>query len=48
LFAHPALPAFALNGLLGAIIGSIVGLVEVVLAYELILSDAARPVRIHT
>jgi hypothetical protein len=47
LFAHPALPAFALNGLLGAIIGSIVGLVEVVLAYELILFDAALPVRIR-
>jgi hypothetical protein len=36
LFDHPVLPAFLLNGLLGTIIGSIVGLVEVVLAYELI------------
>ena len=35
-FEHPLVPAFLLNGLLGMIIGSIVGLVEVVLAYELI------------
>jgi hypothetical protein len=35
-FEHPALPAFLLNGLLGMVIGSVVGLVEVVLAYELI------------
>ena len=38
-FEHPLLPAFLLNGLLGMVIGSIVGLVEVVLAYDLI----ARP-----
>ena len=36
LFDHPLIPAFLLNGLLGMIIGSVVGLVEVVLAYELI------------
>ena len=30
------MPAFLLNGLLGMVIGSVVGLVEVVLAYELI------------
>ena len=36
IFEHPFLPAFLLNGLLGMVIGSIVGLVEVVLAYELI------------
>jgi len=36
IFDHPVVPAFLLNGLLGMIIGSIVGLIEVVLAYELI------------
>lgn len=36
IFEHPLLPAFLLNGLLGMVIGSIVGLVEVVLAYDLI------------
>ena len=36
LFEHPLVPAFLLNGLLGMVIGSVVGLVEVVLAYELI------------
>jgi hypothetical protein len=36
IFAHPLVPAFLLNGLLGMVIGSVVGLVEVVLAYELI------------
>ncbi len=36
IFEHPFVPAFLLNGLLGMVIGSIVGLVEVVLAYELI------------
>jgi hypothetical protein len=35
-FEHPVVPAFVFNGLLGMIIGSIVGLIEVVLAYELI------------
>jgi hypothetical protein len=35
-FEHPLVPAFLLNGLLGMVIGSVVGLVEVVLAYELI------------
>jgi hypothetical protein len=36
IFDHPVVPAFLLNGLLGMVIGSFVGLVEVVLAYELI------------
>jgi hypothetical protein len=36
IFEHPVVPAFLLNGLLGMVIGSVVGLVEVVLAYELI------------
>ena len=36
IFEHPLVPAFLLNGLLGMVIGSVVGLVEVVLAYELI------------
>jgi hypothetical protein len=36
LFEHPLVPAFLLNGLLGTVIASVVGLVEVVLAYELI------------
>jgi hypothetical protein len=36
IFDHPVVPAFFLNGLLGMVIGSVVGLVEVVLAYELI------------
>ena len=40
IFEHPFVPAFFLNGLLGMVIGSVVGLVEVVLAYELI---ARRP-----
>ncbi len=39
IFEHPVLPAFLLNGLLGAVIGSIVGLVEVVLAYDLIARE---------
>jgi hypothetical protein len=43
LFEHPLVPAFLLNGLLGMIIGSVVGLIEVVLAYELIArTDNAR------
>ena len=43
LFDHPLIPAFLLNGLLGMVIGSVVGLVEVVLAYELIArSDAGK------
>jgi hypothetical protein len=41
IFEHPAVPAFLLNGLLGMVIGSIVGLVEVVLTYELIARHAA-------
>jgi hypothetical protein len=45
LFDHPVLPAFLLNGLLGTAIGSVVGLVEVVLAYELIGHDRREPVR---
>jgi hypothetical protein len=40
IFDHPVVPAFLLNGVLGAVIGSIVGLVEVVLTYELIEEDA--------
>ena len=44
LFDHPVVPAFVLNGLLGMIIGSVVGLIEVVLAYELI-GRADQPVR---
>jgi hypothetical protein len=36
IFEHPFVPAFLLNGLLGMVIGSVVGLIEVVLAYELI------------
>jgi hypothetical protein len=40
IFEHPLVPAFLVNGLIGMVIGSIVGLVEVVLAYELI---AGRP-----
>jgi hypothetical protein len=36
LFEHPLVPAFLFNGLLGMLVGSVVGLVEVVLAYELI------------
>jgi hypothetical protein len=36
IFEHPLVPAFLLNGLLGMVVGSIVGLVEVVMAYELI------------
>jgi hypothetical protein len=37
IFEHPLVPALCLNGLLGMVIGSIVGLFEVVLAYELIM-----------
>jgi hypothetical protein len=36
IFEHPFVPAFLLNGVLGMIIGSVVGLVEVVLAYDVI------------
>jgi hypothetical protein len=44
IFDHPVAPAFLLNGLLGMVIGSVVGLVEVVLAYELIARNPApRP-----
>jgi hypothetical protein len=39
LFEHPVLPAFVLNGLLGTLIASVIGLVEVVLAYELIAEN---------
>jgi hypothetical protein len=45
IFDHPVLPAFLLNGLLGMLIGSVVGLVEVVLAYDLIArTDNRAPV----
>ncbi len=40
LFDHPLVPAFLINGLLGMLISSVVGLVEVVLAYELIARTA--------
>jgi hypothetical protein len=43
IFEHPFVPAFLLNGLLGMVIGSVVGLVEVVLAYELIARTQNRP-----
>ena len=36
IFEHPFVPAFLVNGLLGMVVGSVVGLVEVVLAYDLI------------
>ena len=36
-FDHPVVPALLLNGLLGAVVGSFVGLVEVVLAHDLII-----------
>jgi hypothetical protein len=39
IFDHPFVPAFLLNGLLGMIVGSVVGLVEVVLADELIATS---------
>ena len=42
IFEHPLVPAFLLNGLLGMVIGSIVGLVEVVLAYDLIARSDRR------
>jgi hypothetical protein len=42
LFEHPLVPAFLFNGLLGMVIGSVVGLIEVVLAYELIARNADR------
>jgi hypothetical protein len=42
LFDHPVVPAVLLNGLLGSAIGSVVGLVEVVLAYELIGHERAE------
>ncbi len=45
IFEHPLVPAFLVNGLLGMVIGSIVGLVEVVLAYELIARPPATRTR---
>ena len=45
-FDHPLLPALVVNGLLGAVVGSVVGLVEVVLTYELIAATPEeRPAR---
>ena len=41
-FAHPVVPALLLNGLLGAAVGSYVGLLEVVLAHELIIRSERR------
>src|SRR5262249_59500299 len=45
IFEHPLIPAFLLNGLLVMVIVSIVGLVNLVLAFELIprIVDAAMP-----
>jgi hypothetical protein len=43
IFEHPLVPAFLLNGLLGMVVGSIVGLVEVVLAHELIAANSITP-----
>ena len=43
LFHHSVVPAFLVNGLLGMPVGSAVGLVEVVLAYELIARCGAVP-----
>lgn len=40
-FEHPLVPALVVNGLLGAVVGSVVGLIEVVLAYELIAASHA-------
>jgi hypothetical protein len=36
-------PAVLLNGALGMVVGSVVGLVEVVLAYELIAATRPSP-----
>jgi len=41
-FDHPLVPAFLLNGLLGAAIGSLVGLIEVLMADELIAQVPLR------
>lgn len=48
IFEHPLVPAFLLNGLLGMVVGSIVGLVEVVLAHELIARERGDPARVTT
>ncbi len=47
IFEHPFVPAFLLNGVLGMVVGSVVGLVEVVLAYELIrtIDPSAAPAK---
>jgi hypothetical protein len=42
IFEHPLVPAFFLNGLLGMVVGSVVGLVEVVLAYDLISTSTTH------
>ncbi len=48
IFEHPFVPAFLLNGLLGMVIGSMVGLVEVVLAYDLIArAETPSPTAAH-
>ena len=50
IFEHPLVPAFLVNGLLGMVIGSVVGLVEVVLAYDLIArsdGDASHPATVR-
>jgi len=42
-FPHPVVPALLLNGLLGAVVGSYVGLLEVVLAHDLIARSSNPP-----
>jgi hypothetical protein len=44
-FDHPVVPALVVNGVLGAVVGSVVGLIEVVLAYELIAADGGGSAR---
>jgi hypothetical protein len=45
-FEHPIVPALLLNGVLGAVVGSFVGLIEVVLAHELIATAGKRTVTV--
>jgi uncharacterized membrane protein YesL len=46
-FDHPLVPAMCLNGVLGAVVGSVVGLIEVVLAYELIAAAPSTSTRLR-
>jgi hypothetical protein len=46
-FEHPLVPALLLNGLLGAAVGSFAGLLEVVLAHELIRRSNDHPIEGH-